>query len=101
VNRELVHHLEDRGVNRVIMDDGANALNLPLLAALRERISGLRADGARPLLLASSHPNLFCPGWDLKALADAPREQVGEGRDVACRRLVSPLERDHTNRFFV
>ena len=78
MNRELVHHLEDRGVNRVIMDDGANALNLPLLAALRERISGLRADGARPLLLASSHPNLFCPGWDLKALADAPREQVGE-----------------------
>lgn len=76
MTRELVRHMEDRGVHRVIMNDGANALDLPLLAALRERIGSLRADGARPLMLASSHPNLFSPGWDLKELAGATRERV-------------------------
>ena len=29
------------------------------------------------MLLASSHPTLFCPGWDLKELVDADRDQVG------------------------
>ncbi len=74
---ELVRHFDDRGVHRVIMDDGANALDLPLLDALTERLAALKASGAPPVLLASSHPTVFSPGWDLKALADADRAQVG------------------------
>ena len=38
---DLVRHFDDRGVHRVIMDDGANALDLPLLTALGERIAAL------------------------------------------------------------
>jgi enoyl-CoA hydratase len=60
------------------MADGANALDLPLMTALHDRLRALRADGGAPLLLASSHPTLFCPGWDLKLLADADRDQVAE-----------------------
>ena len=78
MTEKLVRHMEDRGIHRVIMDDGANALDLPLLAALGERIARLRADGARPLLLASSHPSLFSPGWDLKVLAGATKQRVSE-----------------------
>jgi enoyl-CoA hydratase len=72
----LLRHLDDRGVHRVIMDHGANALDGALMDALRERIAALAAVGAPPLLLASSHPSIFCPGWDLKELVEADRERV-------------------------
>lgn len=75
---QRVRYMEDRGVHRVVMADGANALDLPLMAELKGRIGALREAGGEPVLLASSHPSLFCPGWDLKVLADADREQVGE-----------------------
>jgi enoyl-CoA hydratase len=78
MTEQLLHHLDDRGVHRVIMDDGANALDPPLIHALTAKISSLRAAGAPPLMLASSHPSLFCPGWDLKLLASADRQTVGE-----------------------
>jgi len=74
---DLVRHFDDRGVHRVIMDSGANALDLPLLTALRTRMSALKADGAPPVLLASSHPTVFSPGWDLKELVKADRDHVG------------------------
>jgi enoyl-CoA hydratase len=73
----LVRHLDDKGIHRVIMDDGANALDPPLLEALIAKVAELRADGAPPLMLASSHPSLFCPGWDLKLLAKASRDELG------------------------
>jgi enoyl-CoA hydratase len=72
----LLRHLDDRGIHRVIMDDGANALDPPLLEALSAKVAELRAGGAPPLMLASSHPSLFCPGWDLKLLAKAARDEV-------------------------
>jgi enoyl-CoA hydratase len=74
--KELIRHHEERGIHRLIMDDGANALDLALMSALRERISELRSAGAPPIMLASSHPTLFCPGWDLKRLSEADREEV-------------------------
>jgi enoyl-CoA hydratase len=73
---QLLRHLNDRGIHRIVMDDGANALDPPLLEALTAKVGELKADGAPPMMLASSHPSLFCPGWDLKLLASADREQV-------------------------
>jgi enoyl-CoA hydratase len=58
------------------MNDGPNALNDPLMGALSNALADLREDGAPPVLLGSSHRALFCPGWDLKALAGAGRDRV-------------------------
>jgi enoyl-CoA hydratase len=58
------------------MDHGANALDLELLGALADRVADLKDDGGPPLVLASSHPNVFCPGWNLKRLAVADRDEV-------------------------
>lgn len=74
-DRPIRHH-ELHGIHRVILDDGANALDLPLMAALRDAVADLRRRGAPPMMLASSHPALFCPGWDLKQLAAADRGRV-------------------------
>jgi enoyl-CoA hydratase len=73
----LVHE-ENRGIHRLVMDHGPNALDPALMAALRDRLRDLAGGGAPAVILASSHPRLFCPGWDLKLLADADRDQVGE-----------------------
>jgi enoyl-CoA hydratase len=72
----LVRRHDLHGIHRVILDDGANALDLPLMAALREAVAELKRRGAPPVILASSHPALFCPGWDLKQLAGADRGKV-------------------------
>lgn len=74
-DRPLRHH-ELHGIHRLILDDGANALDLPLMAAIRDAVADLSSHGAPPLMLASSHPVMFCPGWDLKQLAAADRGRV-------------------------
>jgi enoyl-CoA hydratase/carnithine racemase len=74
----VLEHEESRGIHRLTMDHGANALDPPLMAALRARLDRLANNGAPAVVLASSHPTLFCPGWDLKMLADADRDAVGE-----------------------
>ena len=73
----LVHE-ENRGIHRLVMDHGPNALDPELMAALRDSYRELAESGAPAVILASSHPRLFCPGWDLKLLADADRSQVGD-----------------------
>lgn len=73
----LLQHEEKNGIHRLTMTHGANALDGPLVGALRERLKLLHADGAPAVVLASAHPNLFCPGWDLKQLAEADRQEVG------------------------
>jgi enoyl-CoA hydratase/carnithine racemase len=60
------------------MDHGPNALNPQLIATLRQRLEQLAKNGAPAVVLASSHPTLFCPGWDLKLLGDADRDAVGD-----------------------
>jgi enoyl-CoA hydratase len=67
---------DQRGVVSVTMTDGANALSEPLVEALRGAVARLRDDGAPAMLLRSSHPSLFCPGWDLKRLAGAGYDDV-------------------------
>ena len=69
---------ENRGIHRLVMDHGPNALDPALMSALRKSLSQLVEEGAPSVVLASTHPNLFCPGWNLKLLADAGRKEVGE-----------------------
>jgi enoyl-CoA hydratase len=73
----LLRHEEERGLHRLVMKHGPNALDRPLMTALRSEIRRLAAGGAPALTIASAHPSLFCPGWNLKLLADAPRGDVG------------------------
>lgn len=74
---DVLIHEENRGIHRLVMDHGPNALDPTLMSALRERLGQLAGDGAPAVVLASSHPRLFCPGWNLKLLADADRDEVG------------------------
>jgi enoyl-CoA hydratase len=55
----------------------ANAIDEPLVDALREAARTLAADdGVRGVLLASAHPKVFCPGLDLRTLVDYGREEM-------------------------
>jgi enoyl-CoA hydratase/carnithine racemase len=72
----LVHHDETKGIHRLTMDHGPNALDRPLMKAMRTELDRLAGDGAPAVIVASAHPTLFCPGWDLKLLADATRDDV-------------------------
>jgi len=76
MSRVMVRETEERAAVRLVMDGGANALDLPLLDALRLVVAKHRERGAPPLLLASAHPTLFSPGWDLKRLSTANRNEV-------------------------
>lgn len=72
----VLRHTHERGAHLLVMDHGANALDLELLGVLVERLDQLRADGGPPIVIASSHATLFSPGWDLKRLAAADRDEV-------------------------
>jgi enoyl-CoA hydratase len=74
------------------LSHGANALDDTLIDALDRELSRLDAAGAPPLVLASAHPSIFCPGLDLRRVDGLPRE--GMRRFMAhfnalLRRLVS------------
>lgn len=75
---DVLVHEENRGIHRLVMDHGPNALDPALMSALRKSLNQLVDEGAPCVVLASSHATLFCPGWNLKLLADADREEVGE-----------------------
>jgi enoyl-CoA hydratase len=68
---------EPHGQVRVlILDRGANALDPGLMDALGKRLLELSEGGYPPLVLASAHPTVFCPGWDLRVLEGAGQEAV-------------------------
>jgi hypothetical protein len=73
---QLVLTESSHGARRVIMNAGANALDLDLLQGLRDAVGELREDGAPPVALCSADPRLFSPGWNLKRLAGASRREV-------------------------
>jgi enoyl-CoA hydratase len=75
---EILVHEENRSMHRLLMNHGPNALDPALMSALREHLGQLVDAGAPAVVLASSHPRLFCPGWNLKRLVDADRDEVGE-----------------------
>jgi enoyl-CoA hydratase/carnithine racemase len=85
----VLRHHEHRGMHIVVMDHGANALDVTLMNALRELLANLATHGGEPVLIASRHPSLFSPGWDLKKLADADRDEI-----AAFLRLFNLLVRD-------
>ena len=74
---ETLRREDVNGIHHLVMNSGANALNLNLMDALLAALQELSDRGAPPLLLRSSHEVLFCPGWDLKQLAGADRAEVG------------------------
>ncbi|NOZ79051.1 MAG: enoyl-CoA hydratase/isomerase family protein, partial [Acidobacteria bacterium] len=71
-----IRTVEGDGFVHLILDHGVNALDDELLAALGAALEELGRAGAPPLILESSHPRIFSPGWDLKALYGAPSETV-------------------------
>ncbi len=75
---ETLRREDLNGIHHVVMNHGPNALNPTLMDALCDALAELREDGAPPVLLRSSHDDLFCPGWDLKQLADAERTEVAD-----------------------
>jgi enoyl-CoA hydratase len=68
----------------VSLSYGANAIDDTLLGALETTLDRLESAGAPALVLASSHPRIFCPGLNLKKLDSRPREVV---RDAVVRYL--------------
>ncbi|MBI4917131.1 MAG: enoyl-CoA hydratase/isomerase family protein [Acidobacteria bacterium] len=56
------------------LSHGANALDEVLLDALHEALDRQAEAGAPPLVLASAHPTVFCPGLDLRRLDGMPRD---------------------------
>lgn len=73
---DVIRRTSERGVHHLAMCHGANALDEELVAGLRRELADLRQDGAPALLLESAHPTLFCPGWNLKRLQGAGRDDV-------------------------
>ena len=63
-------------VHVLTLERGANALDPELMDALAERLQSLREAGHPPVVLASSHPTVFCPGWDLRLLAGSGGDRV-------------------------
>lgn len=70
--REEVHGQ----VHVLVLDRGGNALDPELMDALRRRLEELAKTGFPPLVLASGHPTVFCPGWDLRVLEGGDRDRV-------------------------
>ena len=73
---ELIRTEVAGGVAHMAMDHGANVIDVPLMQALEGAVAELAEAGAPALLLSSSHPRIFSPGWDLKQLSSAGREEL-------------------------
>jgi enoyl-CoA hydratase/carnithine racemase len=68
--------VEDRERARIVwLARGANAIDETLMDALEESLSASEAAGMPPLVLASVHPTVFCPGLDLRRLDGMPRDE--------------------------
>lgn len=63
------------GVRVVLLQRGANPLDGAMLDALDVAFTGLERDGAPPIVVATRHSSVFCPGLDLKEIDGMPREQ--------------------------
>lgn len=76
MDRKALRVEDEGGVVRLVLDRGANVMDEELLLELGGAVAEARAGGAPPLLLTSANPRIFSPGWDLKRLRDAGREDV-------------------------
>jgi len=57
----------------VHLSSGPNALDETLMGELDGELAGLETAGAPPLVLASDHATIFCPGLDLRKVDGLPR----------------------------
>ena len=74
------------------LSHGPNALDEALVGALGAELARLEDAGAPPLVLASDHPTIFCPGLDLRKVDGLPRAAMRAfmvGFNALLRRLVS------------
>jgi enoyl-CoA hydratase/carnithine racemase len=74
------------------LSHGPNALDDTLIGALEDGLSKLESAGTPPLVLASDHPSIFCPGLDLRKVDGLPRERMQSFMvrfNALLRRLVS------------
>jgi enoyl-CoA hydratase len=55
---------------------GPNALDETLIGAIEGELAKLESAGTPPLVLASSHPGIFCPGLDLRKVDGLPRQAM-------------------------
>jgi enoyl-CoA hydratase len=53
---------------------GPNALDDTLIGAIEGELAKLESAGTPPLVLASAHPSIFCPGLDLRKVDGLPRQ---------------------------
>lgn len=60
----------------VTLEHGVNALDDELIGALDAEVGALASAGGPPLVLATDHPSIFCPGLDLKKLDGRPRAEL-------------------------
>lgn len=65
-------------VRLIHLQQGANALDRPLLDALDGVFAGLESDGSPAVVLTSAHSSVFCPGLDLKRLDGSGRDEIRE-----------------------
>ncbi len=78
---EVAREARER-VQIIRLSHGANAIDDELLGALETTFDELDGAGAPPLVIASAHPTVFCPGLDLKKLDGVGR---AEFRPFLCR----------------
>ncbi|MBP1619396.1 MAG: paaG [Acidobacteria bacterium] len=74
--RDLIVVEARDGVRVVQLQRGANPLDGAMLEALDTALAGLEQGGAPPVVIASRHPSVFCPGLDLKDLEGLPRDRM-------------------------
>jgi len=76
MGEQAVRLTEEQGAVHLVLDRGANVMDEEMLLALREAVAQAKNEGVPPLLLSSGNPRIFCPGWDLKRLRGAGRDDV-------------------------
>jgi len=73
---EAVRVAREQDAVHLVLGRGANVMDEEMLLALRKSVTEAKEAGAPPLLLSSANPRIFCPGWDLKRLSGAARDDV-------------------------
>ncbi len=76
MSEQAVRVTKEQGVVHLVLDRGANVMDEEMLLAFRGAVTEAKEAGAPPLLISSANPRIFCPGWDLKRLSRAGREDV-------------------------
>jgi enoyl-CoA hydratase len=80
---------QDGVLHAVMCNPPANALSLPLVAALRALVDDFERSSAKVLLLRSGVPGFFAAGADLNHMSSLSAEDLADYRDAVCGALES------------